>query len=307
MQNEKVNQEASAAQQEAPKVARRGLGSARGVQRMKFTHEIAKQNGLFIAHLDSIAVSQVLIGEDKTGLPSFNGMNIPRIALTFATNEAEANKRHYVTLSFTAVESNVETIPGGKGEWKVNTVLDWFKHLLDVYYLKGRELTAEEEDALALSFTDFDENGEYVPVDVEEVIAGWKTLFENFANMMTTAKGGKPVYKTVEGKDIPVWIKLIRYAKAKDTWKPVANGELAFPVFVGEGCIEVFNQQAMPSIRLNVIKEDIKPRAIEAAQPKTPNMPGMPGIAGGGVPAMDAFGGGYDGGLNAEAATDMPF
>ena len=308
MQNEKVNQEASAAQQEAPKVARRGLGSARGVQRMKFTHEIAKQNGLFIAHLDSIAVSQVLIGEDKTGLPSFNGMNIPRIALTFATNEAEANKRHYVTLSFTAVESNVETIPGGKGEWKVNTVLDWFKHLLDVYYLKGRELTAEEEDALALSFTDFDENGEYVPVDVEEVIAGWKTLFENFANMMTTAKGGKPVYKTLEGKDIPVWIKLIRYNKTvKSGWKPVvASGDLTFPTFVGEGCVEIFNQQSKPAIRLDAVKEAIKPMNIETTKPKTPNMPSMPGM-GGGIPVGDPMDGGFDAGLSAEAATDMPF
>ena len=87
MQNEKVNQGAEVAQ-EAPKVNRRGLGSARGTQRMKFSHEHAMPNGLFMAHLDSVAVSSILIGEDKTGLPSFNGMQIPRIALTFASNEA---------------------------------------------------------------------------------------------------------------------------------------------------------------------------------------------------------------------------
>lgn len=307
MQNEKVNQGAENAQ-EAPKVNRRGLGSARGTQRMKFSHEHAMPNGLFMAHLDSVAVSSILIGEDKTGLPSFNGMQIPRIALTFASNEAEANKRHYVTLSFTAVESNVDTIPGGSKEWTVNVILDWFKHILDVYYLKGRELTQEEEEALSLSFTDFDENGEYTPVDVEEVVAGWRTLFENFANMLETGKNGAPIYKTADGKNIPVWIKLIRYNKTvKNGWKAVVqSGDLTFPTFVGEGCIEIFNQQAKPAIRLDAVKEAIKPMNLDANKPKTPNMPMMPGMNGG-VPAGDPMDGGFDAGLSAEAATDMPF
>ena len=307
MQNEKVNQGAEVAQ-EAPKVNRRGLGSARGTQRMKFSHEHAMANGLFMAHLDSVAVSSILIGEDKTGLPSFNGMQIPRIALTFASNEAEANKRHYVTLSFTAVESNVDTIPGGSKEWTVNVILDWFKHILDVYYLKGRELTQEEEEILSLSFTDFDENGEYTPVDVEEVVAGWRTLFENFANMLETGKNGAPIYKTADGKNIPVWIKLIRYNKTvKNGWKAVVqSGDLTFPTFVGEGCIEIFNQQAKPAIRLDAVKEAIKPMNLDANKPKAPNMPMMPGMNGG-IPAGDPMDGGFDAGLSAEAATDMPF
>lgn len=309
MQNEEVKNGAAVAQKEASKTSRRGLGTARGTQRMKFSHEHAMPNGLFMAHLDSVAVSSILIGEDKTGLPSFNGMQIPRIALTFASNEAEANKRHYVTLSFTAVESNVDTIPGGSKEWTVNTVLDWFKHILDVYYLKGRELSQEEEDALSLSFTDFDENGEYVPVDVEEVVAGWRTLFENFANMLNTAKNGSPIYKTVDGKNIPVWIKLIRYNKTvKSGWKPVVqSGDLTFPTFVGEGCIEIFNQQVKPAIRLDAVKEAIRPMNIETNKPKTPNMPIMPGMDGGGIPAGDPMNGGFEAGLSAEAATDMPF
>ena len=243
MENKTQVASASNAQEAPSKVARRGIASARGTQRLKFSHELAKPNGLFIAHLDSVVVSKILIGEDKTGLPSFNGLQIPRIAITFASNEPEAAKRHYVTISFTAVESNVDTIPGGKKEWQVNAVLDWFKHILNVYVLKGRELTEEESDALSLSYVDFDENGEYVPVAVEDVIASWTTLFENFANMLTTGRDGKPVYRTLDGKDIPVWIKLIRYNKTpKKGWQPIANGELAFPTFVGEGCIEIFSQ-----------------------------------------------------------------
>ena len=141
MENKTQVASAPNAQEASSKVVRRGIASARGTQRLKFSHELAKPNGLFIAHLDSVVVSKILIGEDKTGLPSFNGLQIPRIAITFASNEPEAAKRHYVTISFTAVESNVDTIPGGKKEWQVNAVLDWFKHILNVYVLKGRELT----------------------------------------------------------------------------------------------------------------------------------------------------------------------
>lgn len=297
---------APSAQGATSKVARRGIASARGTQRLKFSHELAKPNGLFLAHLDSIVVSNILIGEDKTGLPSFNGMEIPRMAITFASNEPEVAKRHYVTLSFTAVESNVDTIPSGKKEWQVNAILDWFKHILNVYVLKGRELTDAESEALSLSYVDFDENGEYVPVAVEDVIAGWKTLFENFANMMTAGRDGKPVYRTLDGKDIPVWIKLIRYTKTpKKGWQPVANGELSFPTFVGEGCVEIFSQQTTPSIRLDSIKESIRPMNIESKQPKTPTIPGIGGapIA----PMMPMGGDGFQENLNIEAAEDMPF
>lgn len=305
---EEKTQTASApsAQEATSKVVRRGIASARGTQRLKFSHELAKPNGLFLAHLDSIVVSSILIGEDKTGLPSFNGMQIPRMAITFASNEPEAAKRHYVTLSFTAVESNVDTIPGGKKEWQVNAILDWFKHILNVYVLKGREFTDAESEALSLSYVDFDENGEYVPVAVEDVIAGWKTLFENFANMMTTGRDGKPVYRTLDGKDIPVWIKLIRYTKTpKKGWQPVANGELSFPTFVGEGCVEIFSQQTTPAIRLDSIKEAIRPMNIDSKQPKAPTIPGIGGAPV--APMMPMGGDGFQENLNLEAADDMPF
>lgn len=298
------------------KVIRRGVSTARGTTRLKFTHEISKQNGLFIAHLDSVTLSTVKIGEDTTGMPSFNGLEIPRIVLTFASNEEEVAKRHYVNLSFNAVESNVNTIPGGKEEWKVNAVFDWFKHILDVYYLKGREMTDEEAAALSLPFEDFDEQGEYVSVEPEDVVAGWKVLFENFENLVNRGRDGQPVYKTANNKNIAVWIKLIRYIKNnKKGWQPVNNGELAFPTFVGEGCVELFKANVLPSIRLDAVKECIIPMNIE--KPKAPNMP-VPGMGMGSAPAMGGVplggptaGGMVDansfGGIAEAAAEDMPF
>ena len=298
--------------QNVKKVNRRGVAAARGTTRLKFSHEQAKQNGLFIGHLESVVVSMIQIGEDKTGMPSFNGLEIPKIVLTFASNDPEVSKRNYVSLQFTAVESNANTIPGGKDGWKVNTVFDWFKHILNVYVLKGRELTEDEANALTLSFEDFDEQGEYVPVEPEDVVAGWKTLFENFENIINRGRDGQPYYKSKDGKYIPVWIKLLRYIKTgKKGWQPVNNGDLAFPSFVGEGCIEVYKQNTPPSIRIDSIKEAIIPMNVEKA--KAPNMPtpGMGGVAApaiGGVPVVDPMvGAGNFNGIATEAADDMPF
>ena len=298
--------------QNVKKVNRRGVAAARGTTRLKFSHEQAKQNGLFIGHLESVVVSMIQIGEDKTGMPSFNGLEIPKIVLTFASNDPEVSKRNYVSLQFTAVESNANTIPGGKDEWKVNSVFDWFKHILNVYVLKGRELTEDEANALTLSFEDFDEQGEYVPVEPEDVVAGWKTLFENFENILNRGRDGQPYYKSKDGKYIPVWIKLLRYIKTgKKGWQPVNNGDLAFPSFVGEGCIEVYKQNTPPSIRIDSVKEAIIPMNVEKA--KAPNMPtpGMGGVAApamGGVPVVDPMvGAGNFNGIATEAADDMPF
>lgn len=278
-----ANEETNVENQAKTKVVRRGVAAARGTTRLKFTHELAKQNGLFLGHLESVSVSIIQIGEEKTGMPSFNGLEIPKIVLTFASNEAEVAKRHYATLQFTAVESNANTIPGGKDEWKVNAVFDWFKHILNVYVLKGRELTEEEANALSLSYEDFDENGEYVSIESEDVIAGWKALFENFANIINRGHDGQPYYKSKDGKDIPIWMKLLRYIKTKKGWQPVNNGELSFPSIVGEGCIEIYKQNTAPSIHINSVKEVIYPMNIE--KPKAPNMP-MPNTMGGTSPIM---------------------
>lgn len=300
------------AEGQVKKVNRRGIGTARGTTRLKFSHEQANRNGLFIGHLDSVVVSMIQIGDDKTGMPSFNGLEIPKLTITFASNEEDANKRHYQTLTFTAVESNANTIPGGKEEWKVNSVFDWLKHILNVYVLKGRDLTDDEAAALSLSFEDFDEQGEYVSIEPENVIAGWKTLFENFENIMNRGRDGQPYYKSKDGKNIAVWLKMLRYIKTnKKGWNPINNGDLSFPSFVGEGCIEIYKQNTPPSIRVDSVKEAIIPMNIE--KPKQPNMPAPVMAAGmapamGGVPVTDPMvGAGNFEGIATEAAEDMPF
>lgn len=304
MSKETVNQETPI--EEVKKVSRRGLGSARGTARLKFGNDQAKPNGLFLGHLEEVKYSTITIGEDKTGMPSFNGFEIPKLTLTFASNEEDPNKRHYVSKTFTAVESNVNTIPGGKEEWKVNSVFDWLKHVLNVYYLKGRELTDEEVTALSLTFEDFDEQGEYVSVDTEIVINAWKVLFENFENIMNRGKDGKPVYHDKNNKFIPVWLKLLRYVKSRKSWTPINNGDLSLPQFVGEGCIEIYQQNAIPSIKIDLVKETILIMNVE--KPKTPNMPTVGGMAPmmGGV-AIDQTMNPMGTDISSQTIDDMPF
>lgn len=304
MSKETVNQETPI--EEVKKVSRRGLGSARGTARLKFGNDQAKPNGLFLGHLEEVKYSTITIGEDKTGMPSFNGFEIPKLTLTFASNEEDPNKRHYVSKTFTAVESNVNTIPGGKEEWKVNSVFDWLKHVLNVYYLKGRELTDEETTALSLTFEDFDEQGEYVSVDTEIVINAWKVLFENFENIMNRGKDGKPVYHDKNNKFIPVWLKLLRYVKSKKSWTPINNGDLSLPQFVGEGCIEIYQQNTIPSIKIDLVKETILIMNVE--KPKTPNMPAVGGMAPmmGGI-AIDQTMNPMGTDISSQTLEDMPF
>lgn len=304
MSKETVNQETPI--EEVKKVSRRGLGSAHGTARLKFGNDQAKPNGLFLGHLEEVKYSTITIGEDKTGMPSFNGFEIPKLTLTFASNEEDPNKRHYVSKTFTAVESNVNTIPGGKEEWKVNSVFDWLKHVLNVYYLKGRELTDEEATALSLTFEDFDEQGEYVSVDTEIVINAWKVLFENFENIMNRGKDGKPVYHDKNNKFIPVWLKLLRYIKSRKSWIPINNGDLSLPQFVGEGCIEIYQQKAIPSIKIDLVKETILIMNVE--KPKTPNMPAVGGMAPmmGGV-AIDQTMNPMGTDISSQTIDDMPF
>lgn len=295
---------------------RRGLGSAKGTQRLKFSHRDAiPQNGLFIGILESVSVSSIAIGEDKTGTPSFNGLDIPKLTLTFTSNDADATKRKYITHSFTAVESNVETIPGGKSAWKVDAVMNWLKHILNVFYLKGRELTEDEELALSLSFNDFDENGEYVPIEPEVVIEAWKVLFENFENILNRGKDNLPIFKDKANKNIPIWMKLLRFTKIKNVWRSVVSGnsagDLGFTPFIGEGVIELYKTNVPPSISINVINETILPREIE--KPKAPNanygMPNVTGLQGSiAIPTMDHMQSyNADTNINVAASEDLPF
>lgn len=310
MSDIKTNTATVNAQTVAKKVRRGVSNKTQAVAQLKFHEKDAAQNGLFVGHLEEVRVDW----SNNADAKSFTGMSIPRLTFHFASNHANASEKRHVYQTLFPVESNVNTIPGGSEDWRVNNVFNWIKHILDVFYLKGREMTEAEEDALSLTFEDFDENGEYVSVEVEDVIAGYRAIFENAAAMLNgsfeLADGevAKPVYKTSDGKYIPCWLKLLRHKKRKGDWINVgANGDLAFDGFIGNGVVELLKKDCPPTVlRLDLAKESITPKETK----KTPTIgaPGMGAPAMGGVMAgAPSMGMPVDNGAFQAAGEDMPF
>lgn len=297
MSTEEIKNGAVAPDVTAPKKRRaRGINNeTRAVVRKKFDEkrDANRTNGLFIGHLDTVEVNWATL-KDDANIPQFAGLAVPYLTFTFCSNEENANDRKYTTVRFGAVESNTETIPGGKSEWKVNVVFQFMKHVYEVFVLKGRAMTEAEEDALTLPFEDFEDDGnggyQYVPLDAEVILNGYKVMFENYVKLLNN--DGKPYYKTANGGILPIWMKLLRFIRAKNEWKSVLGGnqagELAFPTFIGEGVIELFDANKQPSIKVDVHRESIIYKE-EAMKAKTPDV-GAP--AGGVAPAGPAFGGG---------------
>lgn len=287
----------------------RGISNqTRSVNQLTFHEKDAAQNGLFVAHLESVSVETSNNAENK----DFSGLDVPRLVFHFASNHANTTEVRHAYLSLFPVPSNVNTIENGTEAWRVNSVFAWIKHILDVFYLRTRAFTAEEEKALILAVDDTDENGDYVAVDPETVLAAYKTLFENVASMMNgtfkkLAEGetAKPCYKNENGKPLPCWIKLLRHRKQNNRWRNVTpNGDLGFDSFVGSGAVELVKKDAGPAIlRIDPVKESITPKETKVAP--TVGAAGNPMGMGGVVPPMGM--GGTDGGAYSAAGEEMPF
>lgn len=275
MEETKVNVPAGTAEPAGKKIKRGISNQTQAVSQLRFHEKDASQNGLFIGHLAEVRVDWSVNTDGK----QFTGMKVPRLTYHFASNHANAGEQRHVYQTLFPVESNVQTIPGGSEEWKVNNVFNWIKHVLDVFYLKGRELTPAEEEALSLSFADFDDNGEYVAVDQEEVLAGYATLFNNVVAIMEgrfnlpESETPKACYKDANGKPISIWMKLLRHRRRKENWINVGqNGELGFDQFIGAGAIEIQKPNTPPAIlRIDLAKESITPKETKK-QPTIGNL-----------------------------------
>jgi len=290
------------------KKSRRGItNEVIATSKLKFHEKDAAPNRLFVAHLHDVRVMWSVNGEGK----QFAGEKVPRLVFEFCSNTKDDSQMRHYTHSLFPVESNVDTIPGGKNEWMFNITMQFIKHILDVYYLKGRQLTNEEEDALTLPFEDYDENGDFVSLDIKEILDGYAKLFTNVANIMNgrfnLAEGEtpKPYYRSENGSFIRCWIKLIRAKKVKGEWKNVSqNGELVFDPFVGTGLVELFVQGKEPAIiSIDESKESITPKEIKRASIMPGAIPGGAVMAGGPSMIGSIPGGAY----NEAGDSDMPF
>lgn len=314
MTTKKENVVVEGAQTTTKKVRRGVSNKTQAVTQLKFHEKDAAQNGLFVGHLEEVRVDWSN-SEDSKDFPS---MAVPRLTIHFASNHTNASERRHVYQTLFPIPSNVNTIPGGSEEWKVNNVFNWIKHILDVFYLKGRELTEAEEEALSLPFDDTDDNGEYVVVETEDVLAGYRAIFEATASMLNgefnLADGDTPkaCFKTADGKFVPCWIKLLRHKKRKNDWINVTqNGDLGFDTFIGNGVVELLKKDMPPTVlRIDHARESITPKEVKKLPTiGSPNM-SIPGM--GGVVANNPMGdvsGMYNPSFDASSAAngDMPF
>ena len=305
-----INEKKAGVSAEAPvKKVRRGVSNeTKATAQLRFHEKDAAPNRLFMAHLHNVSVEWSTNADGK----QFTGEKVPRLQFEFASNTSDVNEMRHVYQSLFPVESNVNTIPGGSEEWKVNQVMNFIKHILDVYYLKGRQLTEAEEDALTLPFLDFDEDGNFVALDVKEILGGYAQLFNNVVAMMNGTFGlaegetAKPCYRDENGKFLRCWIKLLRHKKRKGEWINVTpNGDLGFDTFIGSGIVELApNPNSQPKIiSVDESKESITPKEVK----KAPTIPGMAGAEGGVMAGMPGMGGAAAGSAYTEAADDMPF
>ena len=292
---------------------RRGISNeTKAVSQLKFHEKDAASNGLFIGHLEEVTINYSVAKEGT----SFAGLKMPYLTFHFASQHANINEQRHVYNTMFPVESNIATIPGGDAEWRVNAVMNWIKHILDTFYLRGRLLTDEEVDALTLPFEDYDENGEYIAIDPQVVLDGYATIFANTVAMLNgtfnlkEGETAKCCYKDANGKPIAIWMKLLRHRKAKKGWVNVTpNGELGFDTFIGAGAIELFKGNGtFPAVlRLDMSKESITPKETK----KDPTIGGqtVPGMMGGAVmPGAMPTGMPMDNSAFAAAgAEDMPF
>lgn len=286
-----VNQPANSAATTAPKKRRRGISNeTRTTSRKKFSHKDAINNlWLFVGHLHA-RVAWVTMKEDNNMRPAFAGKAIPQLvieATSLHTNPADVR---VASKTFWPYESNVDYIPGGSKEKFINMDFAWIKHFLDVVVFKGREMTDEESEMLELGYVDYDDNGQYEPVEVEDVIKAWGVLFDNVVKLVETGENGKSALLDKVGNQRQFWFRLNRYYKNKGDWafsgQGSEEGDLVFPNIVGQG---IFEEKFMldathfkePSLMFDITKERIAPMdGVQSKQKKAPNLAAAPGIGG---------------------------
>lgn len=286
-----VNQSANAATA-APKKRRRGISNeTRTTSRKKFSHKDAINNiWLFVGNLHA-RVAWVTMKEESNMRPAFAGKAVPQLIIEATSLHTNPVDVRVASKTFWAYESNVDYIPGGSKEKFIDMDFAWIKHFLDVVVFKGREMTDEEAEMLELGYVDYDDNGKYEPVEVEDVIKAWGVLFDNVVKLVETGgENGKSALLDKAGNQRQFWFRLNRYYKNKGDWafsgQGSEEGDLVFPNIVGQGIFEEkfmidANHFREPSLLFDFTKERIAPmEGVQSKQKKAPNLAAAAGIGG---------------------------
>lgn len=262
------------------------------VTRKKFSEANAASNKLFITQLEDVEVNWSEVKDGDTSTSPFRGLKMPRLTFRFASNHND-DRKCYVDKTLFPIDFNASTIPGGDKEGMIENIFSWIKYIIDIYRNK-KPYTDKESQALTFSF-EVEDVADLILIDKQDLLNEYGKIFNNAAAILngsfelTEGQTPKPIYKTIDGKAIPVWTKLIRCIKTKQGWFNVnPNGDLGFPTFLGEGVLEKVHGNNPPEIiRFDVVKESITPQEnkkptiggfqqMPGAISTTPNMMGTP-------------------------------
>ena len=226
----------------------------RSTSQKKFKPDPAKWHGLCIGALVDVHVTDAEIKEDS-GMSSFQGKTIPRLNFIFESRlDPKGVKKSVYVHSYLAQEHTPESVTED-GDWRWRQLISTVKHLLDVYR-DEKPFTSDEEKLMVVDFEDVNEDGVYLPQEADVIIDAFRKFFDNIVIMFKP--DGKAIYKTPDGKDILVWMKLLLDIKGAK----VNNGDYGFPGFPGEGLIEKYVDGVPPSLSINISKaENIIPKA----------------------------------------------
>lgn len=235
-------------------MAKKISNETRSTTLKKFKPTPNVNGGLSIGTLVDVNVSKVDISLESP-MESFRGLSVPRLNFVFESrlDPPGVKKSNYIH-SYLAIEHTPESV-SSDGAWKWDSLTQTVKHFLDVYR-DGKLFTDEEVALMTVDFVDVDKHGVFVEQPAEVVAEAYTKFFENLVKMFHP--DGKAIYRDTNGKDIPIWMKLLLDVKGRQ----VNNGDYGFSGFPGEGLIEIKLKDVQPSLSINIAKgENIIPSA----------------------------------------------
>lgn len=223
--------------------------------------------GLALAELESVEVKdyEVPVTDEKGSetKSEFKGLTVPRINLTWRNHKVkEGEEDRYHTLSFGPIVS----VKNDGSPMDAKTLSSIYENMFAALMHAHNCYKGSVNYIAIKSLPDIDETAT-AAARVEQTRAFFKAFEKAF-----NGTDGKAVYKNTEGKNIPVWLKLVADYKTQSHYET--------PNFVGQGWTEVAIQT---TINNKVVWKqpliELKPNESIDLIPKTSKKPSNVNIA----------------------------
>lgn len=271
--------------------------------RKKFILNPEIDGGISRAIVAKIEVATADIANDSK-MTTFRGKKIPRLVIHFeSTMDRPGVKTSYYDHAYLPYEHNPDNVMNKDNSWKFDSMAQTIKHLHEV--LSGRGLTKEEVELMTFPINET-ENGSFVEIPVDDIIAGWTAWFNGICAVFNGGykveddKTAPSLLINADSTPIPLFVKLLLYANNKE----VNNGDPGLPMFPGEGVFQKILKDVPREIRVKIEKgESIVPKVKTATAAANRSIPGVSNTPGTGTVVKEEDIPDYLRGTN----TDVPY